>query len=255
MPERGPQPGAERAGAAAQRAGGLATGIVRRVARAHGHLEPAQRLAAYGALALIVTMFLPWYSKSVTAIVTQGREQALAKSSDNLSAWTAFSFVEAATLLVAGGVLLLLFRRGEGRGFHLPGGDGTVIAAAGGWAAFLIFYRLLDQPAGETTRTLVTTFGLRWGIFFALGAALFLASSGLRLRAARVTEPPLPAAVREPRGVRPVPAPVGADADDPTRVDSSLQPTRVASDARPSARASAPPPADDGEQLSFDEPE
>lgn len=253
MPERTPtpDPASQRAGAAAQRAGRVATGIVGRVARAHGRLEPAQRLAAYGALALVVTMFLPWYSKSVTAIVTQGREQSLAKSSDNLSAWTAFSFVEAAALLVAAGVLVLLFRRGEGRGFHLPGGDGTVIAAAGGWAAFLIFYRLIDQPAEETTRTLVTTYGLRWGIFFALGAALFLASSGLRLRAARVLEPPLPAAVREPRSARPV----AADADGPTRVDSSLQPTRVASDGRPRARASAPPPTDDGEQLSFDEPE
>lgn len=255
MPDRPGDPAAPRAGAAAQRAGRFATGFAGRVARAHGALEPAQRLAAYGALALVVTMFLPWYSKSVTAIVTQGREQSLAKTSDNLSAWTAFSFVEAAALLVAAGVLLLLFRRGEGRGFHLPGGDGTVIAVAGGWAAFLIFYRLLDQPAEETTRTLVTTYGLRWGIFFALGAALFLASSGLRLRAARVTEPPLPAAVREPRRARPEPAPPASHDDGPTRVDSSLQPTRVAPDGRPRARAAAPPPADDGEQLSFDQPE
>ncbi|PTL56547.1 hypothetical protein [Paraconexibacter algicola] len=278
------------AGGAAQRAGRFAAGLAGRIARSFAQLEPAQRLAVYGALAMVVTMFLPWYSKSVTAIVTQGRDQALAKSTDTLSAWTAFSFVEAATLLVAGSVLLLLFRRGEGRAFHLPGGDGTVIAAAGGWAAFLIFYRLLDQPDEETTRTLVTTYGLRWGIFLALGAAIFLASAGVRLRAARVLEPPLPAAVRTPR--RPVPPVIDADpvpaaapapapaappaapvAEDPptgaTRVDSSLQPTRVAPDGRPRARATAPapparPPAarrdpadpgDAGGQLSFDERE
>lgn len=247
------RPGAQDAGAAAHRAAGAARGIVGRVGRAFRALEPAQRLAVYGALALVVTMFLPWYSKSVTAIVTQGRDQALAKTSDNLSAWTAFSFVEAATLLVAAGVLLLLFRRGEGRAFHLPGGDGTVIAAAGGWAAFLIFYRLLDQPAEETTRTLVTTYGLRWGIFFALGAALFLASTGVRLRAARLAEPPLPAAVREPRRPRSAPEPDAPE--DATRVDSALQPTRVAPDTRPRARATPRPPIDGGEQLTFDERE
>jgi len=213
-------------------------GAVRRVVAAWGHLEAAQRLAAYAALAMVVTMFLPWYSKSVTAIVTQGKEQSLASRDQGLSAWAAFSFVEAATLLVAASVLVLLFRRGEGRAFHLPGGDGTVIAAAGGWAAFLIFYRLLDQPAGETTGTLTTSYGLRWGIFFALGAAIFLASAGLRLRAAHLAEPPLPRSRRPP--------------EDPTRVDSSLQPTRVATDPRPRTRPAGPAIEGD-KQLSFDE--
>ena len=42
-----------------------------------------------------------------------------------------FSFVEAGVLLLAGGVLALLFARAEGMRFHLPFGDGTVIAGAG----------------------------------------------------------------------------------------------------------------------------
>ena len=239
---------AARAGEAAERAAPAARGIVRRVVASFRALEASQRLAAYASLGLVVTMFLPWYSKSVTAIVTRGKDQALASRSDGLSAWTAFSFVEAATLLVAAGVLLLLFRRGEGRAFHLPGGDGTVIAAGGGWAAFLIFYRLLDQPAAETTRTLTTNYGLRWGIFFALGAALFLASTGVRLRTARLSEPALPGDP-DPAGHR---GPSPRD-DDPTRVDSSLQPTRVERDPRRRARTPGPTPPDDGgEQLSFD---
>jgi len=228
-----PRPSVDRAAAAGR-------GAVRRVMAAWSRLESAQRLAAYAAFAMVLTMFLPWYSKSVTAIVTQGKQQSLASRDQGLTAWAAFSFVEAATLLVAASVLVLLFRRGEGRAFHLPGGDGTVIAVAGGWAAFLIFYRLLDQPEGETTGTLTTNYGLRWGIFFALGAALFLASAGVRLRAAHVTEPPLPR-----RG--PPPPPEG-----PTRVDTSLQPTRVAGDQRPRPRP-AGPTVDGGKQLSFDE--
>ena len=60
-----------------------------------------QRVAAVAALLLIVSTFGP------------------------------FSFVELAEVLVALAVLALLFARAEGRSFHLPFGDGTVIAAAG----------------------------------------------------------------------------------------------------------------------------
>ena len=71
-------------------------------------------------------MFLPWYEKSFVA----GGEAKTA----NLSAFGVFSFVEAAVLLVAAGVLYLVWARSQRKAFHLPGGDGTVIMAAGGWA-------------------------------------------------------------------------------------------------------------------------
>ncbi len=60
-----------------------------------------------------------------------------------------FSFVEGAELLVAFGVLLMLRQRAEGKRFHVPFGDGGVIAAAGVWAALLISVRLFDRPLGQ----------------------------------------------------------------------------------------------------------
>jgi hypothetical protein len=104
-------------------------------------LGPEQRAAGVGAVLLIVSTFGP------------------------------FSFVEAALLLVAGGVLLLLRQRAEGREFHLPFGDGTVILAAGCWAAFLIVVRLFDRPLGQ---------GL-----LALACAAILILAGIRERARR----------------------------------------------------------------------
>ncbi len=50
---------------------------------------------------------------------------SLRSLSESMTGWGAFSFVEAAVLLVAAGVLLLLFVRAEGQAFHVPGGDGT----------------------------------------------------------------------------------------------------------------------------------
>jgi hypothetical protein len=173
-------------------------GAIRRVALAWRELAPDQRLAGVAAAGLFATMFLPWYQR--TALVPQ-------KPSGNLSAFQVFSFVEAAVLLVAAGVLYLLFARGEGRAFHLPGGDGTVILAAGIWVCLLVFFRQLDKPDGGPG----VIVGVQWGIFVTFIAGLALAAAGQRVRAAHHVEPPLPGDL-EPTVV----AREGDRADEPT---------------------------------------
>ena len=54
-------------------------------------------------------------------------------------------------LLVAVGVLVLLFVRAEGRAFHVPGGDGGVIFAAGLWTGVLILWRMFDKSSTTGT--------------------------------------------------------------------------------------------------------
>ena len=72
----------------------------------------------------------------------------------SLSAFQAFSFVEAAVLLVSAGVLTMLFARAEGRAFQLPGGDGAIVMVAGGWTAAADLLPAARQagPAGQRTR-------------------------------------------------------------------------------------------------------
>ena len=113
--------------------------FAQRVLSALRALNFEQRVAAAAALLLVVSTFGP------------------------------FSFVEAAEVLLAFGVLALLFARGEGRAFHLPFGDGTIIAGAGIWAAALIVVRLFDRSLGQNLLAL------------ACAALLFLA--GARERA------------------------------------------------------------------------
>jgi hypothetical protein len=146
-------------------------------------LNAEQRLAGLAAVVLTVTLFLPWYQVNVA------RGDTFVAS--NRTAFGVFSFVEAAVLLVAFGVLALLYARGERRAFHLPGGDGTVILAAGAWAALLLLWRVFDRPdvAGRGV-----TVGIQWGFFFAFLAAAALALAGLRMRQAHIPEPPNPLA-------------------------------------------------------------
>jgi hypothetical protein len=93
--------------------------------RAWRGLDLEQRAAAVGAALLIVSTFGP------------------------------FSFVEAAVILTGGAVLALLYLRGIERRFDLPIADGTLVLAAGAWAAFLVVVRLFDRPLGQNLLALV----------------------------------------------------------------------------------------------------
>ena len=205
-----------------------------RVAAAWRAMDGEQRLAAMAALGLFVSMFLPWYEKSYFERLPGA--SGLDGVSDGLSAFGAFSFVEAAVLLVAAAVLDLCFTRAEGKAFHLPGGDGTVILAGGAWAGLLLVWRLFDKPDASAPGGAAVTVGIQWGIFFALAAAGLVAYAGVRVRAAHRPEPPLPGEARretrptEPlvRDERPASAPAPA-------------PAGVAPDA--ARRPPAPPPA------------
>jgi hypothetical protein len=145
------------------------------------------RLAGAAAAALAFTLILPWYEKSYFA--TNGARPVAV--TDSLSALQVFSFVEAAVLLVAAGVLYLIWARAQRKAFHLPGGDGTVIMAAGAWAFLLLVWRLFDKPDVDDPGA---TVGIQWGMFAALVAAGFLVAAGARVRAAHTPEPPNPMA-------------------------------------------------------------
>jgi hypothetical protein len=176
-------------------AGTLAARAVRGAAESFRLLNLEQRVAAVAALLLIASTFGP------------------------------FSFVEAAEIVTALGVLALLYARARGRRFHLPWGDGTAIAAAGIWVGLLIVVRLFDRPLGQN--------------LLALACAAILALAGAAERAQRppddLPEDPYPG---------PSPAPV-----DRTSAADPAAGARPVGDAAP-----APPRPANGHQPSLDDP-
>jgi hypothetical protein len=237
--------------------------VITRLRRAWGNLASDQRRVALAAALVLVSLCLPWYSKSTAGVVGKGIQ------ADNEAKLAIFvpSFVEASIFVVAIATLALMFFRGEKRAFHLPFGDGIVVSVAGAWVGLLVFYRFVDQPAGGKTNNLVYTYDLSWGIFFGLLAAAFLIYAGTRLRLAKVAEPPLPG-----DGPEPPPAPPASPAAETTVVDRRAAdrataraarearrrgeaPTSVAPAAPPTTRRPARPEIDGGTQLSFDEQE
>ena len=196
-----------------QRARGAASGI----GAAWRALTPDQRLAAIAAVALLLSMLLPWYQETGFAIV-RGRQVSL---DDSKNAFQVYSFVEAAIFVVSAGVLVLLYARGHRKAFHLPGGDGTVIMAAGLWVMFLIFYRQLDKPDGRREGPISTVVGVEWGIFVAFLLGALLAYAGYRIRAAHTPEPAV-----EDEAPPPPAAPPPADGQPPTAPERPRRPPR-----------------------------
>src|SRR5438552_5015923 len=230
-----------------------------KIAHAWRTLEREQRYAALAAIGLFVSMFLPWYSKTDTFV-----ERGAAKATQTISnAFQAFSFVEAAVLLVSAGVLAMLYARADRRDFHLPGGDGLIVMLAGAWTALLIFYRLLDKPGLQGDQRFTTTVGVKWGIFIALLVALGLLYAGSRLRATERHPPDAPA-----RDAAVAAGETGAaDAEDSvgngareeaetTALQARTRPQTPASAvgerASPSGRPRYPPAP--SEQMSFEDP-
>jgi hypothetical protein len=209
-------------------------------------LTPDQRLAAIAAVALLLSMLLPWYQETGFAVV---RNRGV-RLDDSKNAFQVYSFVEAAVFVVSAGVLALLYARGHRKAFHLPGGDGTIIMAAGLWVMFLVFYRQLDKPNGRSDGPIKTVVGVEWGIFVAFLLGALLAYAGFRFRATHTPEPPaddLPAGSAAPPagpdapGDRAARSPVPAPQTDETTV--AERPRRPRPDVQPFDEA-----------LSFDEP-
>lgn len=156
--------------------------------RAWRELPQERRLAAIASVGLFLSLFLPWYQETVFA----NGVTSLRSASSSLTGWGAFSFVEAAVLLVAAAVLILLFVRAEGQAFHVPGGDGGVITGAGLWTCLLIVWRIFDKEGTSRHGQIAYTSGIEWGIFVALGIAAVLTYAGSQIRLAHEPEPPLP---------------------------------------------------------------
>ncbi|MEX0993401.1 MAG: hypothetical protein WDZ37_05325 [Solirubrobacterales bacterium] len=131
-------------------------------------LDVEQRMAGAAAAGLVLSMFAPWWQ----------RPGKLGLSNSGVSQ---FTFCELALVLVAVAVLLLLYRRAEGREFHLPLSDGTLAALAGVWCCFLLVYRVFDPPSLFIDGA-ETGYDPRWGIFLALGFAVLLIVAGVRGR-------------------------------------------------------------------------
>jgi hypothetical protein len=166
--------------------------VSRSTERARARRRRVERLAIAGIVVCLGSLALPWYR-----IPTANRFEKTGLGS--------FDFVEAALLITVVAALALIVQVRRGRTPPLPLHEGTLLAVAGIWAAVLVGYLMVDRPEA-TVFDFPTEYGLRFGIFVAMGGAAALALAGLRLRRLELTQEeavaPAPTSASPPRSPR-----------------------------------------------------
>ena len=140
-------------------------------------LHRDQQRVVVCAVALILTLLLPWYTKTTTVNSPIPFAPPQTTSETKLAILVP-SFIEASILLVAIAVLVLMLLRGASANVVLPLPDRVLVTGAGAWSLLLVFWRFVDQPGSQGP---FVDWSLSWGIFFGLLAALALIGSGLLL--------------------------------------------------------------------------
>jgi hypothetical protein len=135
------------------------------------------RVAAAGALALLVFMFFPWFSADQVVELPSG---TVAVPGETRNAWGAFALIDlvlALCALAAVGIAAAAYRELP---LNLPAPPGLVITALGFLAVLLILVRLIAPPEITTVAAAevdVDT-GVKIGIVLGLLAAFVMTAGG-----------------------------------------------------------------------------
>ena len=131
-------------------------------------LRAGGRFAAIAAIVIAASLLLPWYGFRIEKVGAVSR-----------TGLDAFGWGQATLLLIVCAALVLIALSARGYVPPRPLSEGSLLVAAGAWAAVVCGYLMLDRPEQ------LEPFGpvrLRYGIFVALAAAVALALGGLRIR-------------------------------------------------------------------------
>lgn len=150
-----------------ERIGELPSTLVRDLRGTRGH----ERLAVVGVAVIVGSLLLPWYGIPVAGDLVQ-------------TGLGAFSWAEAALLLVGAATVFLAMQIGGGYVPPRPLTEWGLLVAAGLWAAAIVAYRMVDRPDLELEVIVDVSrdYDLRYGIFVALAGALLIVIAGLRSR-------------------------------------------------------------------------
>jgi hypothetical protein len=143
---------------------------LRRAARDLRRLRADERLALIGVALIAASFVLPWFGVRLEGNLTQ-------------TGFAGFGFAEGALVLTAAATLLLLARIGDGWVPPRPLREWGLLATAGAWSMGIVVIRMIDRPSFDLDIIDVhQSYGLRYGIFVALGGAALILIAGLRVR-------------------------------------------------------------------------
>lgn len=144
---------------------------VSRLVRDLRRLRADERLALIGVAVMVGSLVLPWFGVRLEGdLVVQ-------------TGFGGFGFAEGALVLTAAATLLLLARIADGWVPPRPLREWGLLVTAGAWGMAIVVFRMIDRPSFDLEIIDVhERYGLRYGIFVALGGAALILIAGLRRR-------------------------------------------------------------------------
>ena len=120
-------------------------------------LGAGEWLAAVSGVALLVSLFLPWYGADPTLDSAVGGEATA-------SGWESLAAIDVLLALVAASGVLLTIVTAVQRVPAVPTALSALVTLSGAFGILLVLFRLADLPDG--------TAGREWGLFLGLAGAL-----------------------------------------------------------------------------------
>ena len=121
-----------------------------------------------GGVAVPVTMLFPWYGFKLGSPLSS-------------TALDSFNLTHAALLLTAAAVIVLLWKT-EDMELPRPMTPGGLMIAAGVWSLVLVGYAFADPPDQLESIATIGGVRMRYGAYFAAGAAAAMVAGGMRAR-------------------------------------------------------------------------
>src|SRR5271166_5709002 len=131
-------------------------------------------VSAFGAILLIVAVFLPWYEVAVTAHASTGAVAGHRLAT--VTAYRALRDVDIVLLVLAALAILDALAPLAPTGRPLPGGAGGSVVLLGAVAAAFVIFRMLAPPSSAVG---VAEMSLREGAWLALLGSLMIALGGM----------------------------------------------------------------------------
>ena len=143
-------------------------------------LSTGEMIAGISGAILLISMFLKWYSISVS-----GGGGILGNTSfgvGSVNAWESFGIIDLILFLCALAAIANAVLKAMARDLDLPWPTATIVAAAGALAFLLILFRLLVDPVdvGDLPGTVDVDVGRGIGLFLGLISAAGIAYGGWR---------------------------------------------------------------------------
>jgi hypothetical protein len=133
-------------------------------------LGAGEWLAALSGLALLVSLFLPWYSPEACLERSVGAPAGVSDCG-GVSAWQSLTATDVLLAFVAASGVLLAIVTAAQRVAAVPVALSALVGLAGAIGVLLILFRAIDLPSGADTR--------EWAIWLGLAGAIGIVAGAL----------------------------------------------------------------------------